>query len=149
VYATCDDNHCEGCGIPRHKRDQCQLRNHPDWNKEGLWVDSSAFAAIAARYEAGGEHGRHPKLKWNEYSNGGNLPTQRAVGTSQGRDRSKRTALRLTMQRTGRTFMGSPGRVILMSTKTKSRREGSISTSQGTTITEEVTVLTQLGKLWL
>jgi len=60
VYATADDNHCEGCGISRHKRDQCQLKDHPDWNKEGLWVNSSAFAAIAARHEAGGEHGKHP-----------------------------------------------------------------------------------------
>ena len=25
AYTTSDDNHCEGCGIPRHRRDQCQL----------------------------------------------------------------------------------------------------------------------------
>ena len=27
--------HCEGCGIPRHKRKTCYLREHPDFNKEG------------------------------------------------------------------------------------------------------------------
>jgi hypothetical protein len=46
AYATSDDNHCEGCGIPRHKRDQCQLFDHPDWNNQSRFINSSAFAAI-------------------------------------------------------------------------------------------------------
>ena len=27
--------HCEGCGIPRHKRESCNLKEHPDFNREG------------------------------------------------------------------------------------------------------------------
>jgi hypothetical protein len=73
AYATSDDNHCEGCGIPRHRRDQCQLSDHPDWNSKGLWIDSSAFAAIKKRQDAAGEQYKHPKLKWSEYAKGGTI----------------------------------------------------------------------------
>jgi hypothetical protein len=73
AYATSDDNHCEACGIPRHRRDQCQLNDHPDWNNKGLWIDSSAFAAIKKRQDAAGEQYKHPKLKWLEYTKGGTI----------------------------------------------------------------------------
>jgi hypothetical protein len=35
--------HCEGCGIPRHKRESCNLKEHPDFNKEGKWLNSSSY----------------------------------------------------------------------------------------------------------
>jgi len=34
--------HCEGCGIPRHKRETCNLEEHPDFNKEGKYVNCSS-----------------------------------------------------------------------------------------------------------
>ena len=70
AYATSDNNHYEGCGIPRYRRDQCQLSGHPDWNSRGLWIESSAFATIKKRQEAAGEQDKHPKLKWSEYAKG-------------------------------------------------------------------------------
>jgi hypothetical protein len=73
AYATGDNNHCEGCGIPRHRRDQCQMSDHPDWNSRGLWIESGAFAVIKKRHEAAGEQDKHPKLKWNEFAKGGTI----------------------------------------------------------------------------
>jgi hypothetical protein len=73
AYATSDGNHCEGCGIPRHKQEQCQLSDHPDFNKKGLWIHSSAFAAIRERQEAKGEQDKHLKLKWSQYTRGGTI----------------------------------------------------------------------------
>lgn len=36
LYQTCKNlEHCEGCGIPRHKRESCNLKEHPDFNREG------------------------------------------------------------------------------------------------------------------
>ena len=77
AYATSDNNHCEGCGIPRHRRDQCQLSDHPDWNSRGLWTERSAFSAIKKKQEASGEQDKHPKLKWSEYTKGGTIPNAR------------------------------------------------------------------------
>ena len=88
AYATSDNNHCEGCRIPRHRRDQCQLSDHPDCNKRGLWIESSAFAD------------KHPKLKWSEYAKGGTILNARFLEESCGQVRStNRTALRSTMQK--------------------------------------------------
>ena len=62
-------------------------------------------------------------------------PTQstrkRIALTDQGIEQSKRTALKLTRQRTSRASMEMPGRVHLMSIVTRSRREGSSSASKG------------------
>ncbi len=76
-YATSDNNHCEGCGIPRHRRDQCQLSGHPDCNSRDLWIESSAFSAIKKRQESSGEQDKHPKLKWSEYAKGGTISNAR------------------------------------------------------------------------
>jgi len=76
-YTTSDNNHCEGCRIPRHKREQCQLSDHLDFNKKDLWINSSAFAVIKGRQEAKGEQNKHPKLKWSEYASGGTISNAR------------------------------------------------------------------------
>ena len=106
AYATSDDNHCEGCGIPRNRRDQCQLSDHPDWNSRGLWTESSAFSAIKKRQEASGSRISIRSSSGPNTPREVRSPTQgspiRIVRTGQGIDRSKRTDLRPTRQRTGR-----------------------------------------------
>ena len=72
-----NQDHCEGCGIPRHKREQCQLSDHLDFNKKDLWINSSAFAVIKVRQEAKGDQNKHPKLKWSEYASGGTISNAR------------------------------------------------------------------------
>ena len=49
------------------------MNDHPDWNSRGLWIESSAFAAIKKRQEATCEQEKHPKLKWSEYAKGGTI----------------------------------------------------------------------------
>ena len=40
--------HCQGCGRPRHTRDECRSRDIPGWNVEGRWIDSKAYKAANA-----------------------------------------------------------------------------------------------------
>jgi hypothetical protein len=70
AYTTGDNKHCERCGISRHKREQCQFSDHPDFNKKGLWINNSALAAK-------GDEVKHPKLKWSEYASGGTISNTR------------------------------------------------------------------------
>jgi hypothetical protein len=67
----------EGCGIPRHRRDQCQMNDHPDWNSRGLWIESSAFAAIKKRQDAAGEQDKHPKLQVVRVRQGRHYPQRK------------------------------------------------------------------------
>ena len=40
--------HCQGCGHPRHTRDECRGRDIPGWISEGRWIDSKAYKAADA-----------------------------------------------------------------------------------------------------
>ena len=35
---------CDGCGRPHHTREQCRLKNHPDFNKEGPYPNQTPVA---------------------------------------------------------------------------------------------------------
>ena len=54
--------HCQGCGRPRHTRDECRSRDIPGWNAEGRWIDSKAYKAADAINVANGNGARHPVL---------------------------------------------------------------------------------------
>ena len=40
------DISCNGCERVGHKRSDCRLKDHPDFNKEGDWKASKAFKTI-------------------------------------------------------------------------------------------------------
>ena len=63
--------YCEGCGVPRQKREACNLTRHPDFNPKGLWKDSEGYRKRKAYMESHGEGERHPALKWSKYASGG------------------------------------------------------------------------------
>ena len=52
--------HCEGCGIPRRKRETCHLREHPDLNKEDKCSSYNKKKALNVSKGVGEEH---PMLK--------------------------------------------------------------------------------------
>ncbi len=54
--------HCQGCGCPRHTRDECRSRDILGWNAEGRWIDSKAYKAADAINVANGNGARHPVL---------------------------------------------------------------------------------------
>ena len=70
--------HCQGCGRPRHTRDECRSREIPGWNSEGRWIDSKAYKAADAINIANGNGSRHPVLL-----------RQQPAAASQPRDSSK------------------------------------------------------------
>ena len=79
--------HCEGCGIPRHKRETCNLKEHPDFNKEGKWVNCSSYKKKKAFNVSKGVGEEHQMLKWSEHAGGGALadpkyPPSRRTGES-------------------------------------------------------------------
>jgi hypothetical protein len=41
---------CKGCGADRHAVTNCPFKSHPDYNKEGAWVDSAAYKLLKARF---------------------------------------------------------------------------------------------------
>ena len=44
-----DDNlPCQGCGRYNHRRETCDLRDHPDFNRYGDWIGSATEVAIRA-----------------------------------------------------------------------------------------------------
>ena len=43
--------HCDGCGKLDHKRDECKSNgSHPDFNKNGPWIECSSYKKIADQY---------------------------------------------------------------------------------------------------
>jgi len=52
--------HCEGCGISRHRRETCHLREHPDFKK---WVNCSSYKKKRALNVSKGVGEEHPMLK--------------------------------------------------------------------------------------
>ena len=41
-----DNITCNGCGRSGHKRADCKLKDHPEFNKDGDWKESKAYKAI-------------------------------------------------------------------------------------------------------
>ena len=80
--------HCEGCGIPRHKRETCHLREHPDFNKEGKWVNCSSYKKKKALNASKGVGEEHPMLKWSEYAGGGALADPKYNGSRREREKA-------------------------------------------------------------
>ena len=80
--------HCEGCGIPRHKRETCHLREHPDFNKEGKWVNCSSYKKKKALNVSKGVGEEHPMLKWSEYAGGGALADPKYNGSRREREKA-------------------------------------------------------------
>ena len=90
----------------QRKRDQCNLSDHPGFNKKGLWINSSAFATIKAKQDANGEPDKNRTLR-----------TRRRIALrDQGIEWPKGTR-----PPTSRPSMEVPGRVNLTSMVTKLR----------------------------
>ena len=65
--------YCEGCGKPRHKRESCQLSEHPNFNKKGPWFHCKGFKKKKAYLEANDKGDEHPERRWYEYASGGTI----------------------------------------------------------------------------
>jgi hypothetical protein len=78
---------CEGCGKPRHKRESCQLTQHPDYSEKGLWINSEGYKKNNAYLEASGKGDKHPELCWYEYASGGMIKEARFPGDKTKPDR--------------------------------------------------------------
>ncbi len=87
--------HCEGCGIPRHRRETCHLREHPDFNKEGKWVNCSSYKKKKALNVSKGVGEEHPVLKWSEHAGGGALTDPKYTGSRRERERAAERLERL------------------------------------------------------
>ena len=55
----------------RAKRETCNLKEHPDFNKEGKWVNCSSYKKKKALNVSKGVGEEHPMLKWSEHAGGG------------------------------------------------------------------------------
>ena len=62
--------YCEGCGIPKHRRESGNLFDHPDYNHKGQWIHSEGYRKKKAFLESKGEGDKQVMLKWSEYANG-------------------------------------------------------------------------------
>ena len=49
------DTYCMGCNRPGHTRDDCNHRNHPDFNRSGPWDVCRADRELKARGKTGAE----------------------------------------------------------------------------------------------
>ena len=57
--------HCKGCGIPCHQRETYKLKEHPDFNKEGKWLNCSSYKKMKTLNVSKGVEEERPMLKWN------------------------------------------------------------------------------------
>ena len=62
--------HCDGCNRDNHRREDCRLRNHPDFNEHGPWGGSSADRAMR-RWQ---KDEKEIKLIWTKRADGTLIP---------------------------------------------------------------------------